>query len=148
MVVMFMMSSMMGLGMGAGVLTGQNLGADQPERAEKTGWLALGIAEGIMILASGAIWMWAEYIVCIFNTDPSLVALAARFMRIAAAGYPVFSSIAVLQHVLGGAGEITREVKIFGEAVIPEKAFLQCRATFEDQCVPQAIHTADTGENP
>ncbi|MEE8204782.1 MAG: MATE family efflux transporter, partial [Dehalococcoidales bacterium] len=31
----------MGLGIGSGVLAGQNLGAHQPERAEKGGWLAV-----------------------------------------------------------------------------------------------------------
>ncbi len=102
---MLMNTLMMGLGMGAGVLTGQNLGAGQPERAEKTGWLALGIAEIIMVLASGAILIWAEYIVSIFNTDPPLVVLAGNFMRIAAVGYLVLASISVLKHVLGGAGD-------------------------------------------
>jgi putative MATE family efflux protein len=102
---MLMNTLMMGLGMGAGVLTGQNLGAGQPERAERTGWLALGIAEIIMVLASGAILIWAEYIVSIFNTDPPLVVLAGNFMRIAAVGYLVLASISVLKHVLGGAGD-------------------------------------------
>jgi Na+-driven multidrug efflux pump len=102
---MLMNTLMMGLGMGAGVLTGQNLGAGQPERAERTGWLALGIAEIIMVLTSWIILMWAEYIVRIFNSDPPLVALASSFLRIAAVGYLVLSSISVLKHVLGGAGD-------------------------------------------
>ena len=49
----------MGLGMGAGVLAGQNLGALQPDRAEKTGWLALGIAMIILVLSSISILLWA-----------------------------------------------------------------------------------------
>jgi Na+-driven multidrug efflux pump len=102
---MFMNTLVMGLGMGAGVLTGQNLGAGEPERAERIGWLSLGIAEIIMVLASGAILIWAEYIVSIFNTDPSLVALASSFLRIATVGYLVLASISVFKHVLGGAGD-------------------------------------------
>ena len=102
---MFIITLIMGLGMGAGVLAGQNLGAGQPERAERTGWLAFGIAEVIMVLASGAILIWAEYIVSIFNTDPPLVALAGTFMRIAAVGYFVLASIAIFKHLLGGAGD-------------------------------------------
>jgi putative MATE family efflux protein len=102
---MFIITLVMGLGMGAGVLAGQNLGAGQPERAERTGWLAFGIAEIIMVLASGAILIWAEYIVIIFNTDPPLVALASTFMRIAAVGYFVLASIAIFKHLLSGAGD-------------------------------------------
>jgi putative MATE family efflux protein len=102
---MFIITLVMGLGMGAGVLAGQNLGAGQPERAERTGWLAFGIAEIIMVLASGAIMIWAEYIVIIFNTDPPLVALASTFMRIAAVGYFVLASIAIFKHLLSGAGD-------------------------------------------
>jgi putative MATE family efflux protein len=102
---MFMNTLVMGLGMGAGVLTGQNLGAGEPERAERIGWLSLGIAEIIMVLASGAILIWAEYIVSIFNTNPSLVALASSFLRISTVGYLVLASISVFKHVLGGAGD-------------------------------------------
>ena len=32
-----------GLGGGAGVMAGQNLGANQPKRAEKSGWQAVGL---------------------------------------------------------------------------------------------------------
>jgi putative MATE family efflux protein len=102
---MLMNTLIMGLGMGAGVLAGQNLGAGQPERAEKTGWLALGIAEGMMILGSVALLLGSEYVVKVFNTDPPLVALAASFLRIAAVGYLALASISVLKHVLGGAGD-------------------------------------------
>jgi Na+-driven multidrug efflux pump len=42
---MFIFMPSMGLGSGAGVLVGQNLGARKPERAEKSAWLAMGIVE-------------------------------------------------------------------------------------------------------
>ncbi|MFC2021531.1 MATE family efflux transporter, partial [Chloroflexota bacterium] len=72
----------MGLGIGAGVLAGQNLGAGQPDRAEKSGWLGLGVAEGFTILASVAILLWAENIIRIFNSEPDVVALSSIFLRI------------------------------------------------------------------
>jgi len=101
--VMFML--IMGLGMGAGVLAGQNLGAGQPERAERGGWLALGVAEGTMIIFSAVILLWAENIISIFNAEPELVKLASSFLRIAVVGYLVSGFIAVFQHVLTGAGD-------------------------------------------
>jgi putative MATE family efflux protein len=102
---MLMVTLLMGLGMGAGVLVGQNLGAGRPERAEKTGWLALGIAEGLMVLGSLVLLLGAEQIIKIFNTDPPLVALAGSFLRIAAVGYLVIASIAIMKHLLAGAGD-------------------------------------------
>ena len=72
----------MGLGQASGVLAGQNLGARQPERAERTAWLAAGLFTGIMCIASVPVFLWAEYIVRIFNTEPGLVEIASTFLRI------------------------------------------------------------------
>ncbi|MFC1897193.1 MATE family efflux transporter [Chloroflexota bacterium] len=95
----------MGLGMAAGVLVGQNLGARQPQRAEKSGWLAIGLVQGLMIICSGVILLWAERIVGLFSTEPALVEVASIFIRIAAAGYLVLGLNAVFQQSLAGAGD-------------------------------------------
>jgi Na+-driven multidrug efflux pump len=102
-----------GLGMAAGVLAGQNLGAGQPERAERTGWLAAGFMEGVMLIGAGAILLWAEEIVGLFNTEPGLVAIASTFLRIATAGYLVLGLNAVLMQCLSGVGD-TLPPMIFG----------------------------------
>ncbi len=95
----------MGLGHGAGVLVGQNLGAHQPERAEKSGWLAAGLAEGFTLTASVVILLWAEGIIRIFNAEPGVVELASTFLRIQAAGYLVMGLYFVLQNCISGAGD-------------------------------------------
>jgi len=94
-----------GLGLGAGVLVGQNLGARQPGRAVRSGWLATGLVEVVMLIASLAILLWAENIVGIFNTEPSLVDIASIFLRIASAGYLMLGCTAVLQNCISGAGD-------------------------------------------
>jgi len=95
----------MGIGIGAGVLVGQNLGANNPERAERSGWLALGLSQAFVVLCSIAILLWTENIVRIFNTEPNLVATASSFLRIAATGYFVISSVVVLENCISGAGD-------------------------------------------
>jgi len=102
---LFLFMPGMGLGMAAGVLVGQNLGAGQPGRAEKSGWLAVGLVEGFMLICSLAILLWAESVVGIFNTEPGLVKIASIFLRIAAAGYVVLGVAAVLMQCLSGAGD-------------------------------------------
>ncbi len=93
------------LGMGAGVLVGQNLGAGQPGRAERAGWLATGFVEAIMLIASLAILLWAEGIIHIFTTEPSLVEIASVFLRIATAGFIIAGLVTVLQQSISGAGD-------------------------------------------
>ena len=95
----------MAFGMASGVLVGQNLGAGQPARAERSAWLAVGLVEGIVVISSVVILVWAESIVRIFNTEPALVLVAARFLRIAVAGYVMMGFMAVLMSALSGAGD-------------------------------------------
>lgn len=93
------------IGSGAGVLVGQNLGADQPRRAAKSGWLATGLVVGFMIICSVVLLVWAENIIAIFNVDPGLVQLGAIFLRIAIAHYLGMSIVHVLQNCISGSGD-------------------------------------------
>jgi putative MATE family efflux protein len=95
----------MGMGQAAGVLAGQNLGAQQPERAKKTGWLAAAYLSGFILIVITLILLWAEKIVRIFNSDPELVKMASTFLRIAASGYLVLGLTAVFQQCLNGVGD-------------------------------------------
>ena len=95
----------MGLGKAAGVLAGQNLGAQQPERAEKGGWLAVGFVGGFMVVCSVAMLLWAESIVGIFSSETDLVEITSAFLRIEAAGYLVLGLVEVLRQYLSGAGD-------------------------------------------
>lgn len=102
---MFLNMPAMGLGQAAGVLAGQNLGAKQPERAVKTGWLGAGFLSGVMLVISVAVLLWAEGIVRIFSSEPELVKLAATFIRIAATSYVMMGFGAVLSQCINGAGD-------------------------------------------
>ena len=95
----------MGLGNAAGVLAGQNLGAKQPERAEKTAWLSVGLFTGVMFVISVVVWFWPEYVVSIFNTEPGLVEIAATFLRIQIVHFMVSGITLVLMSCLNGVGD-------------------------------------------
>ncbi len=94
-----------GLGSGGSVLVGQNLGAGQPERAARSGWLAVGLAQGFMVACSLAILLWAENIIGLFSTEPALVELSSIFLRIAAANLLVMTLAQVMQACIAGAGD-------------------------------------------
>ncbi|HSW57394.1 MAG TPA: MATE family efflux transporter, partial [Dehalococcoidales bacterium] len=96
---------LMGIGASAGVLVGQNLGARKPERAEKSGWIALALSESILLVFGLLILIFPVAVVHIFSTDPALDVIADTYVRIAAIGYIVMAFSMVLQNCISGAGD-------------------------------------------
>lgn len=94
-----------GLGQASGIMAAQNLGAQQPERAEKSGWLGATLYSGIMGLGAIGLFFWAENIVRVFNSEPQLVRVAAGFIRIQIVGYLVYGYAVVLQQCLTTTGD-------------------------------------------
>jgi Na+-driven multidrug efflux pump len=93
------------IGSGAGVLVGQNLGAGQPARAVKSGWLAAAFAEGFIVLASLVPLLWGEDIIRAFNPDPGLVEIGGAFFKISVIGYMVMGLTFALQPSISSAGD-------------------------------------------
>jgi putative MATE family efflux protein len=102
---MLLMMPLLGIGASAGVLVGLNLGAHHAERAEKSGWIALLISEGFLIIAGTVIFIWAETVVNIFSSDSELGAIADNYIKIAAIGYMIMAFTLVLQNCISGAGD-------------------------------------------
>ena len=112
-----------GLGTAAGVLGGQNLGAGQPERATRTGWLAAGLTTGFTVICSVVVWFWAEHLVRIFNAEPGLVEIASTFLMIQIAGYVLWGVVISLSMCLNGIGDtvitmLTNLTTMWGVAIV------------------------------
>lgn len=93
------------MGAATGILVAQNLGAGQPGRAEKHGWVSVGMEEIFMMTVGVGVLIWAENIVGIFNTDPGLVVIASAFLRISVASFIVVGVAACLQHSISSVGD-------------------------------------------
>jgi putative MATE family efflux protein len=104
-IAMFVFVPAMGLGQAAGVLTGQNLGAGRPDRAVRTAWLGSGLLTALMLVLSGAIFIWAEQVIRIFSSDPELITVGSAFIRIAAVGNLLVGLNTSLQQCISGAGD-------------------------------------------
>jgi putative MATE family efflux protein len=102
---MFIFMPAMSFGMGAGVLVGQNLGAKQPERAEKSAWLAVGVVEAFVITVSLVMFIWTGPVIRLFNNDPAMDATATQFIHIAVFGWVLMGFMFVLMNSLQGAGD-------------------------------------------
>jgi putative MATE family efflux protein len=94
-----------GFGRGAGVLVGQNLGAQQPGRAERSAWLGVGFASGIVMLFLLVFLLWPELIIRVFSPESDLIELATVFLMIAVLGFLTLGFETVLAFSLSGAGD-------------------------------------------
>jgi putative MATE family efflux protein len=95
----------MSFGMGAGVLVGQNLGAKEPNRAQKSAWLAVFVVEIFVVIVCLALFIWTIPVVRIFNSDPIMDETARQFIHIAIIGWSVIGFNFVLMQALQGAGD-------------------------------------------
>lgn len=102
---MVTMMPAMAFGQAAGVLAGQNMGAQKPAQAEKSGWLGVLLTQGVMMAFSVAMLIWAPQMVRIFNSEEGVVEIGSTFLRIAAAGNLFMAFAAVLADCLNGVGD-------------------------------------------
>jgi putative MATE family efflux protein len=91
--------------MAAGTLTGQNLGAGKPERAERAAWVSLQQGLAIMMVMGGVFFVLARPFAHIFTHDPHVVPLTVAYLRIAALSEPFLALGMILTGALNGAGE-------------------------------------------
>jgi len=93
-----------GFGAAAAAIVGQNLGANQPDRAARAGWLTLAMTGVPGVLACIALLLFPTVLAGLFSTDAAVIAEAARYLRTAAFAQIVVSGETVLEGALGGAG--------------------------------------------
>jgi len=87
------------------VLVGQNLGARQSGRAERSAWLGTSFVEAFMLVASVVLLLWAAGVIRIFTTEPGLIELASIFLKIAVVSYLVLGFTIVLSQCITSAGD-------------------------------------------
>jgi putative MATE family efflux protein len=101
----FIMVPCAGLGTSAGVLAGQNLGANQPERASRTGWLAAGLASILTVAFAIVIFFWADDLVNIFTPDTEVISIGSIFLRIQIPGYIMWGMVIAFSMCLNSTGD-------------------------------------------
>jgi putative MATE family efflux protein len=104
-IIVFAILPAWGMANAAATLVGQNLGAQQPERAEKSVWRAgflnfifLGIISLVFIL-------FARSIVSIFTNDPAIIDYGTQSLRWISVGYVFYAYGMVIPAAFNGAGD-------------------------------------------
>jgi putative MATE family efflux protein len=93
-----------GLGNAASTLVGQNLGAAQPERSERSAWWVSAYAAGYMAVAAGVLTLMASSLIALFDPTPQVVAFGAECLRLVAWSEVASAVGVVLARSFGGAG--------------------------------------------
>lgn len=93
-----------GFGAAAAAIVGQNLGAGQVGRAERSGWITTGYASVVGVLAAIVEIIFAEEFSSLFTDDPAVIAVSAGYLRICAMSQAFVGAELVLEGALGGSG--------------------------------------------
>ncbi|GAE65315.1 MatE efflux family protein [Chryseobacterium indologenes NBRC 14944] len=102
-----------GIGNAAGVLTGQNLGAGDPDRAEKTVWRA-GTINMTYLIAVALFWqIAAEYVVKFFTTETEVARYAVQYIHVVSMAYLLLGFTMVISRALNAAGNIMQVTMLY-----------------------------------
>ena len=104
-IIIFALLPAFGISNAAATMVGQNLGAHQPDRAERAVWAA---ARYNMIFLGGVglvFLIGAPYITALFTTDPLVQPYAASCLRIVSLGFVFYACGMVLTSSFNGAGD-------------------------------------------
>lgn len=93
-----------GLGNAAGTLVGQNLGARQPDRAEKTAWWVVAYNMAVVGSVAALAAVFAQPVSAIFDPTPEVVAVSTHVLRIVAPTLIASAAGVVLGRSFDGAG--------------------------------------------
>ncbi len=102
-----MISSFIGLAFMSASMArvGQNLGAKDPDRAVKSGWISAGMAAGIMSVVAVVFLVVPEAIMAFFTDDREVISLGRSFFVIIALTEPIMALAFALSGALRGGGD-------------------------------------------
>ena len=104
-IIMFTILPSWGLANAAATLVGQNLGAREPGRAEKSVWLCAHYNMIFLLFLSILFYFWASEAVNFFVNREEVVAIGVTSLKYITAGYVFFGYGMVMSQAFNGAGD-------------------------------------------
>ena len=93
-----------GFSVASATLVGQNLGANQPQKAERAAWMTLGFASIILFVACIVYFVFAGPIYRFFIDDPLVIQEGIKYLRIVAIFEIFLGFEVILEGAFSGAG--------------------------------------------
>jgi Na+-driven multidrug efflux pump len=94
-----------GMSNAAATLVGQNLGAGNPDRAERSAWTCGGINTVFLVMVGISYFFFAEWMMRLFTSDLDVVAVGVRCLKIISVGYLIYGMGMVMAQSFNGAGD-------------------------------------------
>lgn len=104
-IISFFMLPAWGLSNAAATLVGQNLGAKEPDRAEKSVWITAKYNMIFMAIVTVIFFFFAKPIVSSINNQSEVVTVAIQALQIVSLGYIAYGLGLVLMNAFNGAGD-------------------------------------------
>jgi putative MATE family efflux protein len=104
-IIIFTILPSWGMSNAAATLVGQNLGAGQPERAERSAWRAAHFNMVFMAVVCVVYVVFAPWLIGIFTQEPTALAAGTLALRIIGGGYVMFGYGMVISQAINGAGD-------------------------------------------
>jgi putative MATE family efflux protein len=104
-IIVFAIVPAWGMANAGATLVGQNLGANKPERAEKSVWRA-GLLNMIFLGFISLIFIaFAPWMIGLFSKDPAVVHYGTQSLRLVSTGYVFYAYGMVVSQAFNGAGD-------------------------------------------
>ncbi len=104
-IIIFTILPSWGISNAAATLVGQNLGASQPERAEKSVWKCAFYNMIFLFVVSIVFFVFADFLVGIFNAKGEVLNYGVIALRYICVGYVFFAYGMVVSQAFNGAGD-------------------------------------------
>ncbi|MFQ5708151.1 MAG: MATE family efflux transporter [bacterium] len=147
-IIIFSILPSWGMSNAAATLVGQNLGAQKPERAERSVWVS-GFINMLFLGAIAIIFIsFSEFLVRLFTSEPAVVAIGTDCLRFISYGYLFYAYGMVMVQAFNGAGDTTTPTIMnffcFWLLEIPLAYILALPLGLEERGVFLAIITAES----
>ncbi|MDX9846570.1 MAG: MATE family efflux transporter [Tenuifilaceae bacterium] len=137
-----------GISNAAATLVGQNLGAGNPQKAEKSAWVSGLVNAAFMGVIGLMLVLWAEPIVSFLTGDPEVVVKGAECLRIMSIGFVAYGFGMVMVHSLNGSGDTLSPMVInlicFWAIEIPLAYYLAIVLGYQEKGVYYSIVVAES----
>ncbi|TVR76561.1 MAG: MATE family efflux transporter [Saprospirales bacterium] len=111
-ILLFALMPAWGLSNAAATLVGQNLGANNPQRAENAVWYT-GLANMVFLLGVSVIFFFFNHrLLEVFSTDDQVIAIGAEWLRILSYSFFIYGWWMVAVQAFNGAGDTITPTRI------------------------------------
>ncbi|HPR31627.1 MAG TPA: MATE family efflux transporter [Prolixibacteraceae bacterium] len=111
-IVVFVLLPALGISNAASTLVGQNLGAGNPDRAEKSTWIAGRVNMWLMGIVSLVLIAFPQSFISLFTSETAIIGAGSESLRILSIGFIVYGLGMVLVNAFNGAGDTQTPFRI------------------------------------